>query len=59
MTASTKKPAIRISETRLEIVIEKRSLEAAKAIIAGNRSSLMASASMISPIGASKLSGKP
>ena len=46
ITASTKKPAISISEIRLEIVMVRRSLEAAKAISAGNSSNLIASASM-------------
>ena len=46
MTASTKKPAIRTSETRFEIVMVSRSLEAANAISAGNSSNLIASASM-------------
>ena len=36
-SASTKKPPTRISETRLEIVMVKRSLEAANAIIAGKQ----------------------
>ena len=53
MTARTKKPAIRISETRLEIVIVIRSLEAAKAISAGNSSNLIASATMTPNLGSS------
>ena len=45
-TASTKKPPARISDTRLEIVMVRRSLEAANAISAGNSISLIASATM-------------
>ena len=40
--AITKKPATRISDTRFEIVMVRRSLEAANAISAGNSISLMA-----------------
>jgi hypothetical protein len=46
MKARMKKLAIRASETRFEIVIVIRSLEAAKAISAGNSSNLIASASI-------------
>ena len=46
MAASTAKPATRISETRLAIVIVNRSLEAANAITAGNNVNLIASVSM-------------
>ena len=45
--ASTKKPPARTSDTRLEMVMVRRSLEAANAISAGNSISLMASATMI------------
>ena len=45
-TASTKKPPTSTSETRLEIVMVSRSLEAAKAISAGNNSNLSASTSI-------------
>src|SRR4051794_12632813 len=48
-SARKKKPPIRISEIRLEIVMVRRSLEAAKAISAGNSRSLIASAIMIRP----------
>src|SRR5262245_65559384 len=42
-----KKPAARASDSRLEMVIVKRWLDAAKAISAGNRNSLIASAAII------------
>ena len=45
--ASTKKPPARISDTRLEMVMVRRSLEAANAISAGNNISRMASATMV------------
>src|ERR671936_2899115 len=45
--ASARKPPTRISDTRLEMVMVRRSLEAANAIIAGNSVSLRASATMI------------
>ena len=45
-TPAAAKPATRISETRLAIVIVNRSLDAANAIIAGNNVSLIASVSM-------------
>ena len=49
--ASTKKLATRASDTRLEIVMVSRSLEAANAIKAGNSSNLIASAIMIPSAG--------
>ena len=44
---STKKPPASASDIRFEIVIVKRSLEAANAINAGNKRSLIASVSII------------
>ena len=44
--ASVKKPPTRINDTRLEMVMVKRSVEAANAIIAGNNINLNASAIM-------------
>ena len=44
---SRKKPPARLSESRLEMVMVRRSLEAANAIRAGNRKSLIASISMV------------
>jgi enamine deaminase RidA (YjgF/YER057c/UK114 family) len=46
------KPPRRISDTRLEMVMVRRSLDAANAIIAGNNPSLMASAIMVMVSGA-------
>ena len=46
-SASAKKPAIRIMETLFEIVMVRRSLDAANAISAGNSISLARSATMI------------
>src|SRR6185295_11360787 len=45
--ANRKKPPMRISDTRFEIVMVKRSLDAAKAIIAGNSTSPSAVATML------------
>ena len=47
VSASAKKPADSASDSRLEMVIVNRSLEAAKAISAGNSSSLIASMAII------------
>src|SRR5262249_37097065 len=47
IAASAAKPPTRISDTRFEMVMVRRSLEAANAIIAGNSVSLRASATMI------------
>src|SRR5262245_58381116 len=47
IAVSAAKPPTRISDTRLEMVMVRRSLEAANAIIAGNSVSLRASATMI------------
>ena len=44
---SRKKPPASASESRFEIVMVKRSLEAAKAISAGNSVSLITSVSMV------------
>src|SRR5437667_8732482 len=50
-SASAKKPAVRMSEMRLEIVIVKKSLEAANAITVGKISNLaMSIRSMVVPI---------
>ena len=46
MSVSRKKPPASASDSRLEIVMVRRSLDAAKAIRAGNSSSLIASVSM-------------
>src|SRR5262249_4210948 len=46
IAASATKPPTRISDTRLEMVMVSRPLEAANAIIAGNSASLRASATM-------------
>ena len=51
ISASAKKPPTRMSDTRFEIVMVKRSLDAANAIIAGNSSSLNASRTMAEPTG--------
>jgi hypothetical protein len=48
--ASATKPATRTSETRLAIVMVKKSLHAANAIIAGNSVNLIASMTMASPL---------
>src|SRR5262249_1956444 len=47
IAVSAAKPPTRISDTRLEMVMVRRSLEAANAIIAGNSVSLRASATII------------
>jgi hypothetical protein len=47
IAANAKKPPKRISDTRLEMVMVKRSLEAANAISAGNSIKRIASATMI------------
>src|SRR4051794_36356397 len=59
MIASAKKHATRTSDTRLEIVMVIRSLEAAKAISAGNSSNLIASATMTVPLLVPYLPGAP
>ena len=56
-SASSAKPPIRISETRLAIVIVNRSLDAAKAIIAGNSVNLITSVSMASSFDVAPFAG--
>jgi len=46
-SASAKKPVVRIMETLFEIVMVRRSLDAANAISAGNSISLARSATMV------------
>ena len=56
--ASRTKPPTRISDTRLAMVIVKRSLEAAKAIIAGNSVNLITSVNMASAYPFTGLTGR-
>src|SRR5262249_57561102 len=59
IAASATKPPTRISDTRLEMVMVRRSLEAANAIIAGNSASLRASATMITVAARALTSTRP
>ena len=49
ISASRKKPAASASDSRFEIVIVNRSLEAANAISAGNSNNLISSITRIDP----------
>jgi hypothetical protein len=59
INASAKKPPTRTIDTRLEIVMVSRSLEAANAIIVGNSINLTESMIMISPIKTSLAPERP